>query len=225
MRLKPQVVCFLTLSLKCPPVIQPGFYVRSPESKFGRIKLGYWFSRDTENHDSLKSSETDYIFDYTYNFPFADVSVGHTYYSFPDAAPSDGSVGGFSREWYTGVAFPKIFLTPSVFYYYDYGKKDDGGGQGSYTVLNLTHSMPVKLFKKYDCSIDLGGHAGFNNKQYYRGKGGDIGLGAGLTVPLAKNLNMKPNINYSIPWGNISDKGNGNQKNRCYGGAYLSYVF
>jgi len=205
-------------------VVQPGFYVRSPESKFGRIKVGVWFNHDLQNKDSLKSSETDYIFDYTYSFPSVALSVGHTYYDFPDLVPSDGAPHGFSREFYGGITFPKLLLSPSIYYYYDYGKKEDGGGQGSYTVLNLAQSIPF-VVSKYKLSLDFSGHVGFNNKQYYRGKGGDAALGVGVTVPLLKGLTCKPNINYSIPWGNISDKSNGNQKNRFYGGVYLNYIF
>jgi hypothetical protein len=207
------------------PVVQPGIYIRSPESKYGRVKLGFWMSRDMHNQDALKSGETDYIIDYTYNFPSFDASLGHTYYEFSDLVPADGSTGGFSREVYAGLAFPKLILSPSLYYYYDYGKKEEGGGQGSYTVFNLAYGIPVKLMDKYSCSLDFSGHAGLNNKQYYRGKGGDAAVGVGLTVPLTKSLSMKPNVNYSAPWGNISDKGNGNQKARVYSGVYLSYVF
>ncbi|MDD5561697.1 MAG: hypothetical protein PHT50_06195 [Candidatus Omnitrophica bacterium] len=206
------------------PVIQPGFYVSTPESKFGRIKAGIWVSHDLENKDALRSSETDYIIDYTYSFPSVDLSLGHTYYEFPDAVPSDGAPKGFSREFYAGFTLSKVFLCPSVYYYYDYGKKDDGGGEGSYTVLNLSYSKPFTV-KDISMSLDLSGHAGYNNKLYYRGKGGDAGITAGVTIPLLKGLSCKPNISYSVPWGNLSDKNNGNQKNRFYSGMYLSYAF
>ncbi len=205
-------------------VVQPGFYVCSPESKFGRVKLGIWLNHDLQNKDNLRSSETDYLFDYTYSFPIVAVSTGFTYYDFPDAAPADGAPRGFSREVYGGVTFTKLLLSPAIYYYYDFGKKDDGGGEGSYMVLNLSHSIPFAI-KKYNMSFDFSGHVGFNNKQYYRGKGGDAALGAGVSIPLLKNLTCKPNINYSVPWGNISDKNNGNQKNRLYGGAYLNFIF
>lgn len=206
------------------PVVQPGFYVSPKASKLGKLKLGFWMSRDMENKDLLKSSETDYIVDYTYSFKDVALSAGHIYYDFPDALPADGAPKGFSREFYGGLSLPNIFLSPSLYYYYDYGKKEDGGGEGSYTVFNLAYSKP---FKVYDISMSLGlsGHVGHNNKQYYRSKGGDAGITAGVTIPLTKNLSCKPNINYAAPWGNISDKGNGNQKNRFYSGIYVSYSF
>lgn len=213
------------IKLDGDPVMQPGFYIKSPASKFGRVKFGYWVSHETEKHDSLRSSEADTIIDYTYSFPKLDLSAGHIYYDFPDGLPADGATGAFSREFYAGLSFPKILLSPSIFYYCDYGRKEDGGGEGSYTVLNIAYGIPVKLLYKYSCSVDLSGHIGHNNKQYYRGKGGDAAFGAGFTVPLTGNLSVKPNVNYSVPWGNISDKGNGSQKNEFYSGVYLSYAF
>ncbi len=206
------------------PVIQPGFYIWTKPSKYGRIKFSYWMSRDLENRDALKSSETDYIVDYTYNFDYVDASFGHTYYDFPDVVPSDGAPKGFSREFYWGLTFPKVFLTPSIFYYYDYGKKEDGGGEGSYLVLNAAYSMPFTV-KNVSCSLDLNGHVGANNKLYFRGKGGDFGMTVGVTVPLTKSLSIKPNVSYAVPWGNLRDTYNGNQKNRVYSGVYMSYVF
>ena len=204
--------------------MQPGLYFSTPESRFGKIKVGMWVSHDLENKDALKSSETDYLFDYTYSFPQVALSFGHTYYDFPDALPLDNAPRGFSREFYTGVTLSQLFLTPSVYYYYDYGKKEDGGGEGSYTVLNLAYSKPFTA-KNISMSFDLSGHVGHNNKQYYKGKGGDLGISAGITIPLTKNLLCKPNVNYSVPWGNVSDKNNGNQKNRFCSGVYLSYSF
>ncbi len=207
------------------PVMQPGFYLATHSYPWGKLKAGVWMSHDMSNRDALKSSETDYILDYTYTYKDVGISLGHIYYDFPDALPADGAAKGWSREVYTGISFPKLFLSPSVYYYYDYGKKEDGGGEGSYTMLSVSRSIALDMIKKVACSLDLSGHIGLNNKQYYRGKGGDAAFGIGVTLPLTKNVSMKPNINYSIPWGNISDKGNGNQKARFYSGVYLSCAF
>jgi hypothetical protein len=206
------------------PVLQPGVYIKTPESKFGRVKIGYWRSFPLGTKDSLKSKEIDYIFDYTYNFKDFDISVGYTYYDFPDAYPADGDHKGFSREVYVGFALPKLFLSPSVYYYYDYGKKEEGGGQGSYTVLNMAYSKPFSV-RKVAMSLDLSGHIGYNNKLYFRGKGGELGITAGINVPLGKHAAIKPNISYALPWGNLSDKYNGNQKQRVYSGVYVSFAY
>jgi len=206
------------------PVAQPAVYICASSEGLGKIKAGAWFSRPLENKDALKSAENDYIFDYTYSFKKVDLSFGHIYYDFLDALPADGAKGGFSREFYWGIAFPEALLAPSIYYYYDYGRKDDGGGEGSYLVLNLSYSKPFTLGKK-KMSLEFSGHLGHNNKLYYPGKGGDAGVGAGINIPLAGSLYIKPNINYSMPWGNISDKCNGNQKNRFYSGIYAAYTF
>ncbi|MCU0665619.1 MAG: hypothetical protein MUF05_00775 [Candidatus Omnitrophica bacterium] len=205
-------------------VVQPGIYLTSVNSKLGKLKFGFWASQPMEKQDNLNSSEIDYIAEYSYSFPVLDFILGHTYYDFPDGLPLDGAAKAFSREAYVAFAFPKLFLSPSVYYYYDYGRKDDGGGEGSYTVLNASYSQPFTL-SNHNMSLDISGHIGSNNKLYYRGKGGDFGTTLGVTMPLTKNLTCKPNISYSLPWGNISDKGNGNQQARVYGGAYLSYIF
>ncbi len=212
------------------PVAQTGIYVSSPElmagdTKLGKIKLTFWDNVPMGKSDNLQSSEQDYGVDYTYDgFDAVTLSAGHTYYEFPDATPTDGAPEGFSREAYVGFALPKVLLTPSVYYYYDYGRKEDGGGQGSYTVLNFAYSKPFTL-NGINASLDLNGHAGYNNKQYYSGHGGDVGLGAGITMPLTKSLTLKPNINYSVPLGNLKDKNIGNQKNQFYWGGYLSASF
>lgn len=206
------------------PVLQPGMYVATAPGDLGVLKVGFWASHDMSNTDALKSSELDFLADYTYSLDDVNVSVGHTYYSFPDLLPSDGAPKGWSRELYLGAGFPKLPLAPSVYWYYDYGKKEDGGGEGTYTVLNLAYSVPFTV-KETALSLDLAGHVGHNNKQFYKGKGGDAALTAGVTIPLTKSLTCKPNVSYSVPWGNVSDKGNGNQKNRMFTGAYFAYTF
>lgn len=211
------------LMLDGDPVLQPGIYIKTPPSKLWRLKFGYWRSQPLDHIDGLRSKEIDYIMDYTYNFKNFDLSIGHTYYDYPDLLNAEGSRSGFSRESYVAITLPKVFLSPSLYYYYDYGKKDEGGGHGSYAVLNLAYSKPFSV-KKIAMSLDVSGHAGFNNKLYFRGHGGDMGLSAGMTVLLGKHLSIKPNVSYSLPWGNYKDKDNGNQKTRVYTGAYISFA-
>lgn len=205
-------------------VAQPGFYVTGALSEAATVKVGYWASFDMENRDALHSLESDLSTDFTYTVENTALSIGHIYYDFPDAAPLDGAPKGFSREVYVGVACSRLPLSPSVFYYYDYGDKADGGGEGSYTVLNLAKSLPFSV-DGIGMSLDFAGHVGHNNKQYYAGKGGDAAIGMGVTIPLTGKLSCKPNINYSIPWGSVSDKGAGNQESRFYSGIYLNYSF
>jgi hypothetical protein len=200
------------------PVVQPGFYVYSPDWEYGKLTAKFWSSHDLSNSDPRTTSEEyDYILDYTYNFPDASLSLGHTYYDYPAADT-------FSKEFYVGIALPKVFLTPSLFYYRDYGNPEDGGGLGSYTVFNLAKSLPFEI-KGTPASLELAGHYGYNYKLFINGKGGDLGLSAGFKLQLTKNLTCMPNINYSLPMGDLKNKSDGAQKVRVYTGAVFSYSF
>jgi hypothetical protein len=196
-------------------VIQPSIYVSTPSTKFGKLKVGVWSNQDLQNSDNLKSEEFDYIIDYTYDFDYLSVSLGHTYYDFVETST-------FSREFYVGVSLPKLFLSPSVFFYRDYGSTENGGGSGNYAVINGFYSLPIK---NTPLSLDLSGHVGFNHNQFIDGDGGDVGLKVGLTMPLTKTLSFTPNVNYSIPFGDLADEAYGNQKSRFFGGATLVYKF
>jgi hypothetical protein len=200
------------------PVVQPGFYLSGPDSKYGKLTAKFWSSHDLSNSDPRTTSEEyDYILDYTYSLTDASVSFGYTYYDYPAADL-------FSKEFYTGIAFPKVFLSPSLFYYRDYGTPEDGGGMGSYTVVNLAKSIPFEI-KGSPASLELAGHYGYNYELFINGKGGDIGLSAGLKLQLTKSLTCMPNINYSLPLGDLEKTSDGNQEARVYTGAVFSYSF
>jgi hypothetical protein len=199
-------------------VIQPGFYISTAKTKFGKFKAGIWSSQDLQNKDNLRSKEYDYIFDYTYELDNFSFSLGHTYYDFADT-------NTFSREFYVGLSFPKLFLTPSVYFYRDYGNPQNGGGLGNYTVINAAHSFELLKIKERQLTLDLSGHVGFNHNQFIDGDGGDVGLKVGFTIPVAGSVSFTPNVNYSIPFGDLSDPSIGNQKNRFYGGFTLTYAF
>jgi len=196
-------------------VLQPSFYVSTPQSKFGVLKTGVWSSQDLENTDNLKSQENDFIVDYTYAWDAVSVSLGHTYYDFVDTDT-------FSREAYVGVTFPKLLFSPSVFYYRDYGNPEDGGGEGSYTLISGAYSIPIA---NSGFKIDLGANVGLNHELFLNGDGGNVGLKAGIFVPLTKQLSVSPNVNYSIPFGDLANENDANQKSRFFGGATFVYSF
>jgi hypothetical protein len=206
------------------PVTQTGIYVAGPATPFGKLTAKFWTSKDMDNRDSRLSDEFDYILDYTYDFSQASVSLGHTYYDYPDQTGLDGAPKTFSREFYVGVTLPKVLLTPSFFVYRDYGDQNDGGGLGNYFVANLAYSIPVTVVK-YKSSLDLSGHYGYNHHLFIRGNGSDIGLGAGLTVPLTKSMTITPSVNYSVPFGDLKEASDGAQEARVFTGVTLKYSF
>lgn len=181
----------------------------------------YWSSWDANNDDGLDSDEMDYVFDYTKAFDKLSVSAGHIYYDFP-------GTNGYSREFYVGLGYSEIpFLnwpiTLSVKYYRDYGDEENGGGLGSYTELAFAYS--TKIMEDPSITLDLGVATGFNHELFIAGDGGQATLKAGLSIPLTKSLTAKPNINYTIPHGDLSDATDGNQDDVFWGGVSLVYVF
>ena len=200
--------------LDSDPVVQPAVYL----SAYG-FEASVWGNFDFDADDALNSDEVDYTIGYTYDLrPHIDlpvsVSGGLTYYDFPAA-------DGASREFYVGLGFDTL-LEPSFTWYHDFGDEDSGGGDGDYIIGELSYSHP---FKNTPVSLDLSGHVGYNNELFIRGQGGDVGLTAGLTVTLYKNCTLTPNINYSIPFGDLKDADDGDQDNQFYGGVVLAYSF
>lgn len=197
-------------TLDTDPVIQPGFNL----SGYG-FTLFYWGSYDSSQDDAAGSDEQDFTIDYTCGFEYASASIGHTYYAFPTG-------DAYSKEWYIGVSIP-VMLSPTVTYYNDYGKEDKGGGDGSY--LNLAVSHSITIAEDPTITLDLGAGVGFNEKLFIQGDGGDYSLSAGLSIPLTKNLVMAPVLGYVVPFGDLKDVNDGNQKKRTYGGISLGGSF
>ena len=192
------------------PVIQPGIYI----SSYG-VTLSAWgdFASGTGDY-GLKQEEFDYAVDYTYKFDKISLSAGYTYYDFPSSKTH-------SREFYIGTGMD-IPLSPTLTLYHDYGKEECGGGNGNYIVLAASHSVPIG---KSPVSMNLSGHIGYNNELFIEGKGGDAALGMGLTIPLTEKLTFNPNVNYSMPFGDLEDSNDGGQDNEFYGGFTLAYSF
>ena len=190
-------------------VMQQGIYVSAH-----RFTAGVWGSVDIDAHDKRNSSELNYIIDYTHEFDKFSLSVGYIYYDFPDAH-------GESKEFYVGGGL-NIPLSPTLTYYHDYGDEDTGGSNGDYYVLELSHSLPVG---DTSVSLDLSGHIGYNNELGIDGEGGDIAFAISLSVPLTDQLSISPNINYSIPYGDLNKSSDGDQDDELYFGLLLGLKF
>ena len=190
-------------------VMQQGIYI----SAHG-FTASLWGSFDIDSDDSLNSDEVDYTVDYTYGRDKFSLSVGHTYYDFPSADIA-------TKEFYVGAGIDML-LSPNLTWYHDYGDEDSGGGDGDYVVLELIHSLPLG---ERATTVDLSGHVGYNDELFIGGDGGDAAIGVGLTIPLTENCSFSPNINYSVPFGDLEDANDGNQDNRFYGGFTLTFGF
>lgn len=209
-------------------VLQTGFYLSTPDKGSGKLTAKLWVNHDLENEDGLRSDEQDYTIDYTYALGGLSLSAGNTYYDF-------SGTGTYSKEWYAGITPPVIpcpsigplkgvTVYPSFFFYRDYGDPKNGGGNGTYAVVNLGIGVPVAM-GRYACSFDLAGHLGYNHKDFINGDGQDLGLSAGFTMPFAKSATLSPSVNYSIPYGDLKKADDGNQKRRLFWGVTAKCSF
>ena len=200
------------------PVIQPGMSI----SALG-FTYSFWSSFDADNNSAATSSdELDYVLDYTKSInDLLSVSVGHTYYDFPDAAT-------YSKEFYLGLALSKVPvldlpIETSFTYYRDYGSVSHGGGLGHYFSFDASYSTVIVADP--EISLDYGLHYGYNRKLFINGtNGSDLGLSLGLTVPLTTSFTMSPTLNYSMPFGDLEDDNDGNQDARFYMGLSFAYA-
>lgn len=198
-------------ALDTDPVLQPGFSL----SGHG-ITFSFWSSWDFDNNDSLDGDEVDYVLDYTYELEDFSVSLGHTYYEFP-------GTDTFSREFYGGIGFFNIPLSPVFTFYYDYGEETQGGADGQYMTLEASHSFVLE--EDLGISLDLSGRLGYNKELFINGEGGDGLVSVGFTIPLNKGLSFSPGVNYAIPYGDLENSGDGNQRDRFYYGFSLACTF
>jgi len=189
------------------PVLQSGATV----SGYG-LSFNIWGSMDIDNEDTLNSDEFDYTLDYTYETEEYGLSVGHIWYTFP---PSDAK----SKEFYIGGSYNTV-LSPSLTWYHDYGDEEDGGGDGDYILLSLSHSIAIP---DSSVSVDLGGSLGYNDELFIAGSGGDVLLSLGSTVPLSSKCTFTPVIAYSMPYGDMEDETDGAQDNEFFGGFSISF--
>ncbi|MBU0633697.1 MAG: hypothetical protein KKB82_00075 [Candidatus Omnitrophica bacterium] len=199
------------ITLDTDPVVQPGVDI----SGYG-FTLSFWSSFDADSNDTLASDEVDFTVDYTHDFEYLSLSLGHTNYDFPAAAL-------YSKEWYIGIAASKFFLSPALTFYNDYGREANGGGDGQYINIGISHSLA--LMESPAITLDLAAGLGFNNELFIRGEGGDFLITAGLGIPLTKNAILSPSFSYAAPLGDLKDSNDGNQKNRTYGGVSLAVDF
>lgn len=179
------------------PVIQPGFNV----SGHG-FTVSFWGSFDYGNKDGLASDETDFIVDYTKSFGDISVSAGNTVYGFPGGQT-------YSTELYVGLGLGKLPLDPGIIYYYD-----NGTGEGSY--ISVDGSLVIS-------KLNIGLHIGINNELFIIGNGGDYAITLGSEIQLTQKLTFSPAVGYSIPFGDLEDKNDGNQDSKLYGGFSIGF--
>lgn len=188
------------------PVLQAGIYLH-----YRGLGLSVWNNMDIRNKKDYNSDEVDYLIDYTYSIKNLSLSAGLAYFDCP-------AVQLFTKEYSLEAGF-KYPLSPKISWKHDFGDENQGGGDGDYLVLSLAHSFPLNKL----ISVDLHGHFGYNSRYYIEGTGRDLALTMGLNLPLTDKLILSPNITYSVPYGDLADKSDGDQESRLYVGVIANY--
>lgn len=193
-------------------VLQPGVSFSAKG-----FTVGYWSSFDMENQDALLSDESDYYASYTHGVGPVNLTVGHTWYDFPETNTS-------SKEVYVTAAL-NTFLAPTISVMHDYedGKNLNTDKDGNYYVFSLSHSLP--LSQNYGAALDLQASVGYVDGQWLSGEGWHITPTAGLKLPLTANLTMTPFVGYNAPFGDLEDPAIGNQKDKVFGGIKTTCTF
>lgn len=168
------------------PVFQPGLSISA-----AGFEVGLWASYDTTNEDGLASDEQDAWVGYSYTFDeLVTVSVGHTWYDFPEGNTS-------SKEVYASIGVNTL-LSPTFSFYHDYEDgKANTDGDGNYYALDLGHS--VTLVESYGITFDLAATVGYVDGQWLNGEGFHVTPTVGLTIPLSETTTMSPSIGYNVP--------------------------
>lgn len=194
--------------LDSDPVIQPGLNIG-----FAGLTLSLWCSFDAAGDDASMSSEVDYAVDYTRDTGILSLSIGNTFYFFPEYDLK-------SMEAYLGIAINTI-ASPTLTAFYDYGDEAEGGADGIYVSLDLSHSQPVYM----DITLDVSAHAGYNHEAFIVGDGYDIALSGSMTIPLFEGLMLVPSVAYSMPFADLKEETDGAQEAEIYFGTSLGWEF
>lgn len=198
-------------------VIQPAVTISA-----NGFEGGFWGSWDVQNNDALSSDEVDGWIGYTFDCGFLgeswkkmSVSLGHTWYSFPEA-------DAYSKEYYLGVSFD-TFLSPYITWYKDYEDESQGGADGNYIMVGIDHSF--ELIEKYGISMNIGLEYGYNDNAFIDGTGSYLLTTLGFNIPLTENVTMTPKIGYSVPFDDLDSGGGNDQNEQLYGGVSLAFAF
>lgn len=167
-----------------------------------------WANYDADEGDEW--TELDYTLDYTTSLgvlasslEILSVSVGYTYYTFPNLDADDDS-----HEVYAGLSLDTL-LSPSLTVYYDFEQ-----GDGMYYEAAIAHSFSLGA-----PVLSLGGSVGYNDGQWgYESSFSAAGLSVGLDVPVTKALTWNATAAVSLAL-------DSQYEDEFYGGVGLSVGF
>lgn len=170
-------------------VVQPGLALT-----VGGFELGLWGSYEMEGAEG--SDEQDWWIAYSFAIDAIGVSVGHTWYDFPE-------LGSSSKEFYVSVSYDTL-LSPTVTLYHDYedGADATASGDGNYIAFDVSHSF--MLNEEKGITLDLALTYGIYDGQWYD-DGSHITPSIGLTIPITDSMTVSPVISYNRNQDDLGD--------------------
>jgi uncharacterized protein (TIGR02001 family) len=147
------------------------------------FSLNLWGSFSFENK---QANEADATLSYRFKTPEKySLSVGFTHYGWY-FAKNFSFKKNTTQEAYISVGLPKMYLNPTLTFYYDFNN-----GDGYYALLGVGHSVKVSGEINANVSASLG----YNGKQWID-KSGFSDLNLGVTVPLKiDKITVSPFLN------------------------------
>jgi uncharacterized protein (TIGR02001 family) len=164
------------------PNTQPG-----AEISAGGLTLGYWGSFNWDAEDTNLEQDLYAGYDFSLADERVGVSLGYTYYKFPSAGEAE------SHEFWLGLSLDTL-LAPSITLYFDVGDAEDGGGDGEYFVVSISHDFEIER----GVTLGLAAGLGYNNELFIDENGlADFTPSASLSFEVNENLSLGLSANYS----------------------------
>ncbi len=187
---------------------------------------GIWYG-DINDGAGTSFEEVDYYVGLSKSFGPVDLSIGYTYYAFPDSTGTD------SQEWYVSAATELAYgIGFSATFYDDFDQSSQDTVEGEY--LEFTFSKSFELCACASLDLEAGIALSFNYQNDVDGTGLDgyshHYLSAAIPYALSDKFTVTPYIKYVGVSDNFANNANssrpgGASEDLLLGGVSLSYSF
>ena len=166
--------------------------------------------------------EVDYYISLSKSFGPVDLSIGYTYYNFPDASGTD------SREWFVSASTELVYgVGLSVTFYDDYDSSTSDAVEGEYLEVVFNKSFEICACASLDLAAGAAFSWNYNNDVDGTGLDGFSHYYVSAAVPYAvtEKFTVTPYIKFVGVSDNFANSANGDSEDILLGGVSLSYSF
>ena len=182
---------------------------------------GIWYG-DINDGAGTSFEEVDYYVGLSKSFGPVDLSIGYTYYAFPDSTGTD------SQEWYVSAATELAYgIGFSATFYDDFDQSSQDTVEGEY--LEFTFSKSFELCACASLDLEAGIALSFNYQNDVDGSGLDgyshHYVTAAVPYAVSDKLTVTPYLKYVGVSDNFANSAEGDSEDLFLGGVSLSYSF